>query len=82
MNKYQNPTFKTIKEAIDYKESFETSYGTLESPIIKTTQATRRVPKGLIIQALNETEGSYVLSPFYGMGYYVFVSKQNCKRIG
>lgn len=82
MNKYQNLTFKSGKEAIAYKQAFKDMYG-FESrePIIKIIESTDRVPKGLIILALDENKNSYVLNPFYGCGYFVYIPKKFCKKV-
>lgn len=39
------------------------------------------IPKGLIIEATDETENSYIINPIYGFGYYVFLPKQICKKV-
>ena len=82
MNKYQNQTFRTTKEAIAYKKSFKDAYG-IEShePIIKIMESTDRVPKGTIIAVLDETESCYILNPFCGMGSLVYIPKRNCERV-
>lgn len=82
MAKYQNTTFKSVKEAITYKLNFENTYGFKpESPIVKVTSSVDSIPKGLIIEATDETENSYIINPIYGFGYYVLLPKQICEKV-
>lgn len=82
MIKYQNITFKSAKEAIAYKLDFENRYGFKPKvPIVKVTTSIGSIPKGLIIEATDETEKSYVINPIYGFGYFVFLPKQMCKKV-
>lgn len=87
MNKYQNATFKSIKEAREYIAFTQSRYG-FTPQIIKIIEPVHygadTLPAGLIIEYLDiswDDKKDYVISPLWGIGGYCYIPNHKAKRI-